>query len=70
MAQTPALQLWRFLQHVDSLKEAVSGSSMVSIVRLDVEPLTVCSGKPAKLNAWPWIAALGYDNPNTGGQVQ
>lgn len=26
----------------------------------------IVNGKPAKLNAWPWIAALGYDNPNTG----
>jgi len=26
----------------------------------------IVNGKPARLNAWPWIAALGYDNPNTG----
>ena len=24
------------------------------------------AGAPARLNAWPWIAALGYDDPNRG----
>ena len=24
------------------------------------------TGAPARLNAWPWIAALGYDDPNRG----
>jgi len=26
----------------------------------------IVNGKPAKLNAWPWLAALGYTDPNTG----
>eukprot|EP00092_Neocalanus_flemingeri_P004211 GFUD01004529.1.p1 GENE.GFUD01004529.1~~GFUD01004529.1.p1 ORF type:complete len:488 (+),score=127.45 GFUD01004529.1:318-1781(+) len=26
----------------------------------------IVNGKPAKRNAWPWLAALGYTDPNTG----
>jgi len=26
----------------------------------------IVNGAPARLNAWPWIAALGYDDPNRG----
>jgi len=26
----------------------------------------IVNGKPAKKNAWPWLAALGYTDPNTG----
>jgi len=26
----------------------------------------IVNGKPAKRNAWPWLAALGYTDPNSG----
>jgi len=26
----------------------------------------IVNGQPAKKNAWPWLAALGYTDPNTG----
>jgi len=26
----------------------------------------IVNGRPAKKNAWPWLAALGYTDPNTG----
>ena len=27
------------------------------------------TGKPSELNSWPWIAAVGYANPDIPGTV-